>query len=65
VHSGALGWVGMITFGALYYLVAEAVEPPAALLERLVNWHFWLATIGIVLYAASVGHRHHGGPDVA
>jgi cytochrome c oxidase cbb3-type subunit 1 len=54
VHSGALGWNGMITFAALYYLTPRLVEPPAALQLRMVNWHFWLATVGIVLYAASM-----------
>ena len=50
-----LGWNGMITFGVLYYLDAQALEPRTALLPgKLVSWHFWLATIGIVLYAASM-----------
>jgi cytochrome c oxidase cbb3-type subunit 1 len=54
VHSGALGWNGMITFGALYYLVPRLWNRPALYSTALVSWHFWLATIGIVLYAASM-----------
>ncbi len=54
VHSGALGWNGMITFGALYFLVPKLWNRPRLYSLSLVNWHFWLATIGIVLYAASM-----------
>ncbi|WP_108661146.1 cytochrome-c oxidase, cbb3-type subunit I [Acuticoccus kandeliae] len=54
VHSGALGWNGMITFGAIYYLVPILWNRPQLYSLRLVNWHFWLATLGIVLYAASM-----------
>jgi cytochrome c oxidase cbb3-type subunit 1 len=54
VHSGALGWNGMITFGALYYLVPKLWSRERLYSLDLVAWHFWLATIGIVLYAASM-----------
>jgi len=54
VHSGALGWNGMITFGALYFLVPKLWNRERLYSLSLVNWHFWLATIGIVLYAASM-----------
>jgi cytochrome c oxidase cbb3-type subunit I len=54
VHSGALGWNGMITFGALYYLVPRLSKRERLYSLSLVSWHFWLATIGIVLYAASM-----------
>lgn len=54
VHSGALGWNGMITFGALYYLVPRLWGRPQLYSLQLVSWHFWLATIGLVLYAASM-----------
>ncbi|MCF3934427.1 cytochrome-c oxidase, cbb3-type subunit I [Acuticoccus sp. M5D2P5] len=54
VHSGALGWNGMITFGAIYYLTPILWNRPGLYSLRLVNWHFWLATLGIVLYAASM-----------
>ena len=52
VHSGALGWVGMITFGAIYYLTPKLWNRNRLYSMRLVNWHFWLATLGIVVYAA-------------
>ncbi len=52
VHSGALGWVGMISFGAIYFLVPKLWHRERLYSLRLVNWHFWLATLGIVLYAA-------------
>jgi cytochrome c oxidase cbb3-type subunit 1 len=54
VHSGALGWNGMITFGALYFLVPRLWNRERLYSLSLVSWHFWLATIGIVLYAASM-----------
>ncbi|KPP93156.1 MAG: cbb3-type cytochrome c oxidase subunit I CcoN [Rhodobacteraceae bacterium HLUCCA08] len=54
VHSGALGWNGMITFGALYFLTPKLWGRERLYSLSLVNWHFWLATIGIVLYAASM-----------
>jgi cytochrome c oxidase cbb3-type subunit I len=53
VHSGALGWVGYISFGALYCLVPWLWNRPLYSL-KLVNWHFWLSTIGIVLYITSM-----------
>ncbi|MBX2856788.1 MAG: cytochrome-c oxidase, cbb3-type subunit I [Rhodobacteraceae bacterium] len=52
VHSGALGWVGMISFGALYYLTPVLWGRKQLYSLPLVNAHFWLATIGIVIYAA-------------
>jgi cytochrome c oxidase cbb3-type subunit 1 len=54
VHSGALGWNGMITFGALYFLTPRLWNRERLYSLTLVSWHFWLATIGIVLYAASM-----------
>ncbi|MFK7841889.1 MAG: cytochrome-c oxidase, cbb3-type subunit I [Sphingorhabdus sp.] len=54
VHSGALGWNGMITFAALYYMIPRLWGRPRLYSLRMVNWHFWLATIGIVLYAAAM-----------
>ncbi|MEP2103365.1 MAG: cytochrome-c oxidase, cbb3-type subunit I [Parasphingorhabdus sp.] len=54
VHSGALGWNGMITFACLYYLVPRLWGKERLYSLRMVNWHFWLATLGIVLYAASM-----------
>ena len=54
VHSGALGWNGMITFACVYYLVPRLWGRERLYSLRMVNWHFWLATIGIVFYAASM-----------
>jgi len=54
VHSGALGWNGMITFATLYYLAPRLWGRTRLYSLRMVNWHFWLATIGIVFYAASM-----------
>lgn len=54
VHAGALGWNGMITFAAVYYLVPRLWGRPRLYSLRMVNWHFWLATLGIVFYAASM-----------
>jgi cytochrome c oxidase cbb3-type subunit 1 len=53
VHSGALGWVGYISFGALYCLIPWLWNRPLYSL-KLVNWHFWISTIGIVLYITSM-----------
>jgi cytochrome c oxidase cbb3-type subunit I len=52
VHSGALGWVGMVSFGAIYFLVPKLWGRTQLYSLRLVNWHFWLATLGIVIYAS-------------
>ncbi len=54
VHSGALGWNGMITFGALYFLTPRLWNRASLYSLKLVSWHFWLATIGIVFYASSM-----------
>jgi cytochrome c oxidase cbb3-type subunit 1 len=54
VHSGALGWVAFITFGAMYYLVPVLWGRKALYSHRLASWHFWIATIGIVLYIVSM-----------
>ena len=54
VHAGALGWNGMITFAAVYFLVPRLWKRERLYSLRMVNWHFWLATLGIVFYAASM-----------
>ncbi|MCC2975880.1 cytochrome-c oxidase, cbb3-type subunit I [Sphingomonas sp. PL-96] len=54
VHSGALGWNGMITFSAIYYMAPRLWGRERLYSLRMVNWHFWLATLGIVLYAAAM-----------
>ena len=53
VHSGALGWVGYISFGAIYCLVPWLWNRPLYSL-RLVSWHFWISTVGIVLYISAM-----------
>lgn len=54
VHSGALGWNGMIVFACLYFLTPKLWGRKEMYSMAAINWHFWLATIGIVLYAASM-----------
>jgi cytochrome c oxidase cbb3-type subunit I len=54
VHSGALGWNGMITFACLYYLVPRLWNRERLYSLRMINWHFWLATVGIVFYASAM-----------
>ena len=54
VHSGALGWNGMITFACLYFLVPRLWGRQRMYSLRMINWHFWLATIGIVFYASAM-----------
>ncbi|MDR0246797.1 MAG: cytochrome-c oxidase, cbb3-type subunit I [Burkholderiales bacterium] len=54
VHSGALGWVGFITMGSLYYLIPRLYGRTEMWSVKLVNAHFWIATIGIVLYVAAL-----------
>jgi cytochrome c oxidase cbb3-type subunit 1 len=54
VHSAALGWNGMITFGALYFMTPRLWGRTRLYSLRMVNWHFWCATLGIVLYASSM-----------
>ena len=54
VHSGALGWVGYVSFGAIYCLVPWLWNRERLYSLKLVNWHFWISTIGIVLYISSM-----------
>ncbi|MDE0715014.1 MAG: cytochrome-c oxidase, cbb3-type subunit I [Gammaproteobacteria bacterium] len=54
VHSGALGWVGMVSMGALYYLIPRLYGQKIYSV-RLIDLHFWMATVGIVLYLTSMG----------
>ena len=54
VHSGALGWNGMITFACVYFLVPRLWKRGRMYSLRMINWHFWLATLGIVFYASSM-----------
>jgi len=54
VHGGALGWVAMISIGALYALIPVLFGRERMYSMRLVEWHFWLSTIGVVLYIVSM-----------
>ena len=54
VHSGALGWVAMISIGSCYYLVPRMFGKTEMYSTRLINLHFWVATIGVVLYIAAM-----------
>ncbi len=54
VHSGALGWNGMVTFACLYYLAPRLWNRQRLYSLRMVNWHFWLASAGIVFYASAM-----------
>ncbi|MBS0394880.1 MAG: cbb3-type cytochrome c oxidase subunit I, partial [Proteobacteria bacterium] len=54
VHSGALGWVAMVTVGAMYVLIPRLWGRTEMYSTRLIDIHFWTTTIGIVLYVASM-----------
>jgi len=54
VHSGALGWVALVTIGAIYFLVPKVFEREGMYSIKLIDTHFWIATIGIVLYISSM-----------
>jgi cytochrome c oxidase cbb3-type subunit 1 len=54
VHSGALGWVAMISIGCIYYLLPRLFGKAEMASKKLIEVHFWIATIGIVLYIASM-----------
>jgi cytochrome c oxidase cbb3-type subunit I len=54
VHSGALGWVGYVSFGAIYCLVPWLWNRERLYSLKLVNWHFWISTVGIVLYISAM-----------
>jgi cytochrome c oxidase cbb3-type subunit 1 len=54
VHSGALGWVGFISFSALYCLTPWLWKREKLYSNALVEWHFWIATIGVLLYITSM-----------
>jgi cytochrome c oxidase cbb3-type subunit 1 len=54
VHSGALGWVGLISMGCLYHLIPRMFGRKAMHSTRAIELHFWIATIGIVLYIAAM-----------
>jgi cytochrome c oxidase cbb3-type subunit 1 len=54
VHSGALGWVGLISMGSMYYLIPRLFGRKDMYSVRAIELHFWIATIGIVLYIAAM-----------
>lgn len=54
VHSGALGWVGFITMGSLYYLIPRLYGRTRMFSVRAIELHFWIATAGVVLYIAAM-----------
>jgi cytochrome c oxidase cbb3-type subunit 1 len=54
VHSGALGWVAMVSVGSLYVMIPRLYGRTSMWSTRLIDWHFWTTTIGIVLYIAAM-----------
>ena len=54
VHSGALGWVGLITIGSLYYMMPRMFGQTKMYSVRAIELHFWISTLGIVLYIAAM-----------
>jgi cytochrome c oxidase cbb3-type subunit 1 len=54
VHSGALGWVGLVTMGSMYYLIPRLFGQTKMYSVKAIEIHFWMATIGIVIYIAAM-----------
>jgi cytochrome c oxidase cbb3-type subunit 1 len=54
VHSGALGWVAMVSIGSVYFLVPKLFGREQMYSIRLIDWHFWMSTIGVVLYIVAM-----------
>ncbi|HTP71423.1 MAG TPA: cytochrome-c oxidase, cbb3-type subunit I [Burkholderiaceae bacterium] len=54
VHSGALGWVGLVSMGSMYYLIPRMFGRTTMYSVSAINLHFWISTLGIVLYIASM-----------
>jgi cytochrome c oxidase cbb3-type subunit 1 len=54
VHSGALGWVAMMTIGSMYCLIPRIYNKEGMYSTKLIDVHFWTSTIGVVLYAVSM-----------
>ena len=54
MHSGALGWVAFISFGAIYYMVPALWRRSGLYSTKLVAWHYWVATLGIVFYISAM-----------
>jgi cytochrome c oxidase cbb3-type subunit 1 len=54
VHSGALGWVAFISIGSMYYLIPKLFGQKEMYSVKLISLHFWIATLGVVLYIAAL-----------
>ena len=54
VHSGALGWVALMTIGTMYHLIPRLFNRRAMWSVKLIDAHFWIATIGVVLYISAM-----------
>jgi len=54
VHSGALGWVGLVSMGAIYYMIPKLFGQKQMYSMKAIEVHFWMATIGIVLYISAL-----------
>jgi cytochrome c oxidase cbb3-type subunit 1 len=54
VHSGALGWVAMVSIGAVYFLIPKLFAREQMYSVKLIDWHFWMSTIGVVLYIVAM-----------
>ena len=54
VHSGALGWVAFISIGAIYALIPKLFHKSAMYSTKLIDVHFWISTIGVVLYICAM-----------
>ena len=54
VHSGALGWVAMISIGSIYALMPRMLGLKEMWSTKLIDTHFWIHTIGVVFYIASM-----------
>ncbi len=54
VHAGALGWVGMISIGSMYALIPRLYNRPQMYSIPAINLHFWLATVGVVMYITAM-----------
>jgi cytochrome c oxidase cbb3-type subunit 1 len=54
VHSGALGWVAMVSIGSVYFLIPKLFGREQMYSIKLIDWHFWMSTIGVVLYIVAM-----------
>jgi cytochrome c oxidase cbb3-type subunit I len=54
VHSGALGWVALVSIGSMYALIPWVFNKEGMYSTKLVDTHFWIATVGVVLYISAM-----------